>query len=319
MLKSLIAKPVARKFAPKPIVGNVKQGNPNPIAEALAAPENMDKIELLAVAMSVPLESLNTLNMKSLNFSESDGIQNTSHNDGGSTLMAVDEPVTIDIIAKPNNDVPLKSSPQKRDIATMGDVKEKRMRSEVDYCKIKSEFIASGIQRLSTYMQKESILPPTLYGPQCPYVTYTVYLRKHSAEGLGIKIKNVEEVPVVVGFEPSFALLQNAAMTSKMSIYDVIVAVNNVDIRSCSASNASVAKRGKRKNVGGTSTTFRSNFDKIIAALRDTSCISKSSKASTSNSFSNSSNAVSISLSTIDSNIVCITLARPLNRNPITI
>jgi len=159
-----------------------------------------------------------------------------------------------------------------------------------------------------------SVLPVELYGHNCPCELYTVYLRKQP-DGLGLVLKNIEDRPVIVGFAPSFLTVQVESQARKVRLFDVIVGVNNVDIRTSVAAQSSKpgTKRSARVMRNGRSCREQaSNFDKIVAALRE-SVTPNSNNVNSYASSSNHANNISISLSTIDTDIVCITLARPVS------
>jgi hypothetical protein len=158
-----------------------------------------------------------------------------------------------------------------------------------------------------------SVLPVEIYGPNCPSELYTVYLRKQP-EGLGIVLKNIEDRPVVVGFAPSFLAVQVESQARKLRLFDVIVGVNNVDIRTSVAAQPGKGrgKRGARVMRNGRPCREQaSSFDKIVAALRE-SVTPNTNNVNSYGSSSSHANNISISLSTIDTDIVCITLARPV-------
>ncbi len=138
-----------------------------------------------------------------------------------------------------------------------------------------------------------------------------------------MRLRNIDETPVVVGFEPCFYSLQVASTAQRVAPYDVIVAVNNVDIRTNFAGSLAAGSRrtsaGKRRkkdaSVSGSGVGHQSNFDKIITALRATACSSNNPAGFSNSNTIGGAGSISISLSTIDSSIVCITLARPLIRS----
>ena len=116
-------------------------------------------------------------------------------------------------------------------------------------------------------------------------------------------MKNIEDIPVLVGFAPHFHSSQVENQAKKVQLYDVIVGVNNVDIRtSLSRRHTSGVKR--KLNQHGTT-----GFDRIIAELKETVVPSQNNI----NTYTNNQENVSISLSTIDNSIVCLTLARPVS------
>lgn len=175
--------------------------------------------------------------------------------------------------------------------------------------------------------QSISVLPVELYGENCPSELYTVYLRKQPG-GLGLHLKNIEDRPVIIGFAPSFMAVQAESQAKKVKLFDVIVGVNNIDIRAsvvassrngatCSSSSSTspggkVRGKGcKRARSNPSDHKLSSCFDKIVAALRETVSPNNNNINPYASSSANANN-ISISLSTIDNDIVCITLARPI-------
>lgn len=133
-----------------------------------------------------------------------------------------------------------------------------------------------------------------------------------------MKLKNIDEIPVIVGFSANFQSLQANSQASKIQLYDAIIGVNNVDIRTQNASSSAGCSR-KRRREQKDKADNSSNFCKLINAIRATA----ESDGNGNNAFVNPSNvicssqppsSISISLSTIDSSIVCITLARSLRK-----